>query len=159
MSQGLYLQELLDYCLGLGPTITEALETAGLDPLSTDGDAGMIAEWRSKKRPTPPFVEVQLAGTREVVYPAMEQNRVEAVTVNFSMLTQGGQREALAYEGVLKVTLAGLQAAAKAAVTDAELMDWWIAPDVVLRPASFDGEQTNNTYWQTLIGVVVKIGW
>jgi len=152
----MHMAQLLDACLGLETAINTALTTAGLDTLRAMLEAG--DDSKTGRNATPRCL-VSLAGGRDRSNEAMggvATSTVERLDATFTVEAEGTERAALSYEGVVAGVLRGSQSAVSAAVTDATV-DWW-----ALAPGSLDRDEerrNSKVGWLVTIPVTVQLQW
>jgi len=149
------MAQLLAASLGLETAINAALTTASL-PVLRD----MVEAHEDPKtgRNAWPRCVVTLSGERARQAEGIGNHTVtsEALDVLFAVQMDGSEAEALAYEGVVAGTLRAARATVKAAVTDAQIDSWELAPGSLQR----DTERKNaRVAWTITIPVAVAMQW
>lgn len=112
------LVQLLQAVLDQETAINTALAAAGLAPIRrlTTGPVEPTARR--------PLAVVSLAGARTVERPMQGGPYVQRLAVTVTVAVDGGEDDALAYEGVIQTVLASAKPALVAAVTDGALAAW-----------------------------------
>lgn len=146
---GRHLAQLQAAVIAQQPAVNASLAAASLPALKTM--AGEPIHPAARR----PLARVTLAGEHPVARPFGGGAYAETVTVTVTLEVDAAEAVVLAYEGVVKATLAGAGATLRAAVADATLSQW----ELIGGTSEPDSERENADAWAVEIRYLALLQW